>query len=309
MHNLKYLLLFSLLVLTAINIHTIAQEKSSVCFTFDDGNPNDILDYKYFEWNGLILNQLEDHNLQAVLYVCGKNLDNEEGKKVLESWDRTGHIIANHTYSHLNYNNPKNYFEKYKIDILRCDSLIHTYNNYQKYFRAPFLKSGEMKAKRDSLIVFLNSINYKNGYVTIDDSDWFINSRLLKFMEQNHGQSIEPYKKFYIEHIIERAKFYDDLGYKLLGRKIKHSLLLHHNLSSSLFLSDLIAAFENEGWQVIDAQDALTDNIYKMIPDIVPAGESIIWGLAKESGKFDDILRYPAEDSAYEEEKMNELGL
>ena len=46
-----------------------------------------------------------------------------------------------------------------------------------------------------------------------------------------------------------------------------------------------------------------------MIPDIVPAGESIIWGLARESGKFDDVIRYPAEDSPYEEEKMNKLGL
>ena len=68
-------------------------------------------------------------------------------------------------------------------------------------------------------------------------------------------------------------------------------------------------AFKNEGWQVINASNALTDEVYKIIPNIVPAGESIIWGLAKETGKFDNILRYPGEDSQYEEAKLDSLGL
>jgi hypothetical protein len=42
---------------------------------------------------------------------------------------------------------------------------------------------------------------------------------------------------------------------------------------------------------------------------IVPAGESLIWALAKESGRFQDRLRYPGEDGVYEEPKMNTLGL
>lgn len=35
----------------------------------------------------------------------------------------------------------------------------------------------------------------------------------------------------------------------------------------------------------------------------------IVWALAKQTGKFDDILRYPGEDSAYEKPKMDKLGL
>ncbi len=62
----------------------------------------------------MILNTLKTNNLQAVLYVCGERLDNPEGKKILESWDKAGHIIANHTYPHLNYNNKKIYFKYIK---------------------------------------------------------------------------------------------------------------------------------------------------------------------------------------------------
>ena len=152
-------------------------------------------------------------------------------------------------------------------------------------------------------------MNYKNGYVTIDASDWYYNLRLIEFMKKNPGKSVEAYKKAYITHLLDRAKFYDDLVFKLLARKIKHSILLHHSLASALFLGDLIKAFKNEGWQVINASYALTGKVYKKIPDIVPAGESIIWGLAKESGKYDDILRYPGEDSKYEEAKLDSLDL
>ena len=285
------------------------QDKSSVCFTFDDGNLKDILQYDNEVWNKMILDQLTERELQAVLFVCGRNLDNEQGEKIMQSWSNAGHIIANHTYSHLNYNNPNNGFEKYRDDILRCDSLISGYKNFQKYFRFPMLKAGETREKRDSINAFLQRTGYRNGYVTIDNSDWFINSRMIKFMEANLDSSIEKYKQYYIEHLIDRAKYYDDIAYKLFGRRVKHTLLLHHNLTSALFLDDLMDAFEKEGWGLIDAKDAFTDPVFEMIPDIVPAGESIIWGLARESGKFDDVIRYPAEDSPYEEEKMNKLGL
>jgi peptidoglycan-N-acetylglucosamine deacetylase len=309
MKSFRTILLLITLLLLIFNSITSAQEKPSLCFTFDDGSTKDILDYNYLKWNQMILDNLKAHNLQAVWYVAGKRLNNREGKNILESWDKAGHIIANHTYNHINYNDENNSFETYKNEILRCDSLIKDYKNYGKYFRAPFLKYGDTKAKRDSLVAFLKRIGYKNGYVTIDASDWYVNSRLIEFMENNPGKSIEKYKQFYIEHLLDRAAFYDDLAFKLLGRRVKHSILLHHNLTSALFLGDLIKAFEDKGWQLINANKALTDEVYIMVPDIVPAGESIIWGLAKESGKYDAILRYPGEDSIYEEEKMNKYLL
>jgi peptidoglycan-N-acetylglucosamine deacetylase len=45
------------------------------------------------------------------------------------------------------------------------------------------------------------------------------------------------------------------------------------------------------------------------LTNILPAGQSIISALAKESGKFDDIIRYPGESDEYEKEEMDKLGL
>ena len=112
-----------------------------------------------------------------------------------------------------------------------------------------------------------------------------------------------------MNHIIERASFYESLSYELNGRHINHTLLLHHNLTSALFLKSLIKRFKSEGWEVMDAIVAYKDPIYEEVPKVIPAGESLIWSLAKESGKFEDKLRYPAEDSRYEKEEMDRLGL
>jgi len=66
---------------------------------------------------------------------------------------------------------------------------------------------------------------------------------------------------------------------------------------------------KGKGWQVLDPQEAFNDPIFAAQPKIVPAGESIIWALAKATGRFDKLLRYPGEDGDYETAKMDKLGL
>lgn len=107
----------------------------------------------------------------------------------------------------------------------------------------------------------------------------------------------------------DRANFYNNLARKASGRSVKHTLLIHHNVLNELFLNDVLGMFQSKGWRLINAQDAFTDAVFSAEPNIVPAGESIIWAMAKESGKFSDVLRYPGEDGDYEKPKMDKLGL
>jgi len=165
------------------------------------------------------------------------------------------------------------------------------------------------KERIDGFRNFLQSQNHKNGYVTIDASDWYINSRLIDRLKENKDAEIEGFRKFYLEHLLDRALYYEKLSFELHGRHIPHTILLHHNLTSALFLDDLIKHFQNSDWQVINAEEAFLDKVYDEIPNNVPAGESLIWALAKESGKYEGQLRYPAEDSRYEKKRMNKLGL
>jgi peptidoglycan/xylan/chitin deacetylase (PgdA/CDA1 family) len=279
----------------------------TVSFTFDDGSLGNMPGYSLQEWNSMLLKKLDSTNVKAMFFVLGKDKVSKRGSYLLTSWNSKGHKIANHTFNHNNYNSEATTFEDFKTDFIKNDSIINNYSNYTKFFRFPYLKEGNTKEKVDSSRLFLNSKGYKNGHVTIDASDWYINSRLIKRLREDKNADISDFRTFYLNHIWERAQFYEKLSFELTGRHIKHTLLLHHNLAAALFIDDLIEMFKSKGWEITSAEDAFKDPVYNKTP--IYAGESLIYALAKDSGNYEDILRYPAEDSRYEKEEMDRLGL
>lgn len=281
----------------------------SISFTFDDGKTTALGGYALADWHGRILKALDKHGVKAIMFVAGHNKKTTNGKYVLSTWNNAGHWLANHTLNHPNFNKDEITLETYKKELLLNDSIIRTYSNYMRYFRFPYLKEGNTPEKVNGFRAFMKSLNYKHGYVSIDCSDWYIDARLRMRLEADPKAEIDGFKNFYINHIYEKAMFYDSLSYALTGRRVQHSLLLHHNLVAGLFLDDLIVHFKNKGWQIVDADKAYNDPFYQTTTNTVPAGESLTWSLAKQSGKFEDKLRYPAEGDQYEKEKMDSLGL
>lgn len=273
-----------------------------------DVNGSDTPKLTLDQQNAALLAALRNHDkLKAAIFVCGMRVDNEMGKRRLQQWNDDKHVIANHSYSHLYY--PRVDFDKFSADVLRGEDVIKGFSRFHKLFRFPYLKEGETVEKRDKIRAFLKEHDYRMGYVTIDTSEWAIDDRLRKRLKKEPNADLTPYRDFYLEHIWERAVYYDELSKKVTGRSVSHTLLVHHNLVTSLFLDDLLKMFRQKGWKLIDAEKAFKDPIFSILPNTLPAGESIIWSLAKESKKFDDVLRYPAEDSRYEKERMDKLGL
>jgi peptidoglycan-N-acetylglucosamine deacetylase len=156
---------------------------------------------------------------------------------------------------------------------------------------------------------FLKQQGFKQGWVTIDASDWYINSRLIQRLTENPKADIKGFSDYYVNHIFDRALYYNKLSNEINHRQIKHTVLLHFNLTSALFLTDLIEKFKREGWQIENYSKAIEDPIYKELPTAMPSEQSLIWLLAKQTGLYNDILRYPGEDGDYEKEKMDKLGL
>lgn len=322
MHPIKYppgisaFLLFTslcgLLFSFKLKPHTQQQKEDSkpkIAFTFDDGSIYDAGGYKLEKWNQLLLDNLNKHQLKAILFSAGANKTSEKGKYVLTSWNNAGHFIANHTMSHVNFNSKTTSLEAFKLELSRNDAIIKQYSNYFPYFRFPYLKEGDTKEKVEGFRAFMSEKGYKNGHVSIDASDWYISGRLVKRLQENPKADISGFRNYYKNHLLNRAQYYDSLAYQLTNRHVNHVLLLHHNLAAALFLDDLIQHFKANGWEVIDADKAYADKIYNEVPTIIPAGESLIWALAKQSGKFEKVLRYPAEDGEYEKPFMDKLGL
>ena len=285
----------------------IAISQPRISFTFDDGVTTDRPGYTFEVWNEMILDHLDQANVKAIFFVTGSNKTDQKGQYLLESWNNRGHGIGNHSYSHPNFNKEEIGVAIFMKELLGTDTIISAYSNYCKFFRFPYLKEGDSWEEVIGIRHHLKEQGYKNGHVTIDASDWYVDSRLRKRLRENPKAAMEGFRKFYVEHLFDRAMYYENLSYQLTGRHINHTLLLHHNLTAALFLGDLICEFQDQGWLVISAKDAYQDPIFETTPN--HSGESLIWSMAKDTGKFDDILRYPAEDSRYEKNKMDALGL
>jgi peptidoglycan/xylan/chitin deacetylase (PgdA/CDA1 family) len=277
--------------------------------TMDDFFWQDSLRLTGAERNQSILDTLSKHSIKAALFVIGRNAEEAEGKQYLSAWDRAGHMIANHTYSHRNLNAKDADLKEYQDDILKAEALLKDFPRFRKYLRFPMLKEGDTVAKRDAMRAFLAEHGYRNGHVTIDNSDWYITQRLSTRLKENPAADVKPYRDYYLDHMWTHADYYHKLAQRVVGYPVKHTLLMHFNLLNALFLDDLISMFKSKGWQPINSEEAFTDPVFASKPNVIPAGESLIWSLAKEKGTLAKSLRYPGEDSRYEAARMKKLGL
>ena len=148
-----------------------------------------------------------------------------------------------------------------------------------------------------------------NAHVTIDASDWYVDQRMRERMAREPGVDVAPYGEFLARHLLDRASFYDGLAREVLGYSPPHTLLIHHTLAIALFLPRVLEVFRTAGWTAIDADEAFAHPLYQSQPDIAPAGNSLIWQLAKADGRFEGRLRSPGEDGPYEKPAMDALGL
>lgn len=280
-----------------------------ISITMDDFFWQNAVHQTAVQRNEAILGALKKHSIKAAMFVIGRNVEDEEGKQLLSEWNKAGHVIANHTYSHQNFNSPSMSLQTYQDDTLRAEAILKTFSRYQKLFRFPMLKEGDTVEKRDGFRKFLAKHGYRVGHVTIDSADWAISPRLQERVKIDPSADLKPYRDFYLAHMLNKAEYYDTLAKRVLGRPVKHSLLTHFNLLNGLFLDDLIQMFKAKGWQVIDAEHAFADPVYAAKPNVLPAGESIIWALAKADSAIADSLKYPAEDGNDVVEQMKKLGL
>lgn len=281
---------------------------ASVSVTIDDFNVHEETLVDARNRSQKILSALKKHKAKSALFVVGKYIQNSADETLLLNWQKDGHLIGNHTFSHKPYNSRMS-LEEETSEILKCEVILKKNSGFEKYFRFPMLAEGDISEKRDQLRSWLKLQGYKIASVTIDASDWYIDQRLREKLAINPKTDLKPYRDFYLAHIWDRSQYYNELSKKVLGREVKHTLLLHFNLLNALFLDDLLVMFESKGWNVIDAKNAFTDPIFDRLPNTIPSGQSLIWGLAKETGKYDHELRYPGEDDSYEKPKMDALGL
>ena len=294
-------ILLSCLIL--VSNYTFAK---SLALSFDDGlDPNTNPQAQHI--NGTILNTLQRNKVRAILYPSLSKIGGIPEIDMVKQWGEQGHRIGNHGNLHLNLNKDDVSLPAYLNDMQQGHHAFASLKGFVSRYRFPFLKEGNTLEKRDGVKQWIKDQHYQSGAVSIDASDWFYNQLFLKYQQENDQQSLTKLKQAYTFHLLERAKYYDDLAQKTLGRSPKHVLLLHVRAINAAWLQDIIDAFHHHGWTFIDSDTAYQDPLYNIEPKVLPAGDSIVWTIAKIYGIPN--LRYPAEDAPYEYANLKRFGL
>ena len=83
------------------------------------------------------------------------------------------------------------------------EEVLRALPRYRKLFRFPYLKEGSTPQQRDEMRAFLKARGYRNGHVTIDASDWYVDQRLRDRLKKDPRADRAPYRDFYLDHIRE----------------------------------------------------------------------------------------------------------
>lgn len=288
---------------TIISLQSYAK---NIALSFDDG-VNPTTNKQALNINNSILHQLHTAKIQSIIFPSYIKIGDTAGKALIADWGHQGHLIGNHSAYHQNLNKQEISSEAYIQSIQINEQIFKDLPNYTYLYRFPFLKEGNTVEKRDAVQNWLKENHYKHGAVSIDASDWFYNLKYLEYVKNKDNSKVTLLKQAYLQHLLDRAQYYDNLAIKILGRSPDHVLLLHTNAINSAFLNDVIEQFKLNGWTFISAQQAFKDPLYDAYSKNTPAGESAIWSIAKTK-EFEN-LRYPAEDAPYEIENLKLHGL
>lgn len=131
---------------------TLINEKKKIALTFDDGPSA--------AYTGTLLDGLKERNVKATFFLIGENA--EENPELVKRIYEEGHLIGNHTYSHVEITKISD--EEAMEELEKTDNIIWAITGeHMQYMRPPFGSwQKELERRLDVLPVLW----------TVDPLDW-----------------------------------------------------------------------------------------------------------------------------------------
>lgn len=188
-------------------------------------------------------------------------IETPEGYAVTQHWNHSGNKIANHTFNHLDleYVSEGEFIE----DIEKNEKHLAQLANFERYFRYPFLSESNHFMKRTFVREYLEEKNYKIAPVTMDFYDFMWNTALSKCLTHQHSLGEKYLKNTFIDSAIQCVNQSQLIAKEIFSYDIKHIMLLHMGMATSLFIESLIEKLLSLNYQFITLEEALSDEIYQ----------------------------------------------
>ncbi|HUJ25822.1 MAG TPA: polysaccharide deacetylase family protein [Myxococcales bacterium] len=250
-----------------------------MAITFDDlPRHSPLPGQSELEVHRALLAALKAHGVPQVYgFVNGAKLElHPEDRAALAAWTEAGYPLGSHTYSHPE---PAD-VTAYLADIDRNEPLLRELmpgdESRWKVFRYPYLMEGNTLADRAAIRAHLRERGYRIAEVSVDFGDWAWNEPYARCLAKGDQAAIAELKASYLQAALVLLAFDDSFARRLLGRRIRHILLMHVGPFDAIMLDQLLTLYEKEGVRFIPFEEALQDEVYRLDPKAAPTrGDTI----------------------------------
>lgn len=222
----------------------------------------------------------------TAIFVTTRGVESSaDGRARIEAYDRAGHLIANHSHTHLWASRTDT--DIYLADLDRAADLLVGFENLRPWYRFPFLDeggSGRNVEKRDAYRAALAERGLLSGYVTVDTYDWHIADLWQRASAAGKSVDLDALREVYVAMVVDAAEHYASLSEEWLDRQPDHVLLLHENDLAAAFIGDAVAALRAAGWEIISPDVAFADPIARTLPETTFSGMGRVAALAFDRG-------------------------
>ena len=191
-----------------------------------------------------------------------------EYRAILERWLAAGQELGNHGYWHSNINLVP--ISTFTTGISKNQQLLLTLNRKQdKVFRYPYLREGCTAEQRRSVRSYLDKNGYKIAQVTVSFKDWTWNRPFVKRISQGKVDDVHRIKAAFLKVAQMRLEWSVNTAQQLVGRPIKHILLLHLSSFTASVLDELLSTYSAMGVKFITLEEAMSDPVYTIDPNVL----------------------------------------
>jgi peptidoglycan/xylan/chitin deacetylase (PgdA/CDA1 family) len=253
------------------------------------------------EISSRIVNALKAHGIPAVAFVNegGLYVEGEVDARIgiLRDWLDAGLELGNHTFSHVGIDSVS--LPQYEEDVIRGETvtriLMAEKGRPLRYFRHTQLRTGPTTAYREGLTTFLHNRGYTVAPVTVDTQDYMFAAVYADAKHRGDVALQAHVVDAYRAYMQANFSFHESLGVEVLGREVRHVVLLHVNHLNADLIEELFAMLKGRNYSFMSLEEALLDPAYARPEPTTRRGWSWIqrWILA-DGGEARPEPREPA---------------
>lgn len=225
---------------------------------------------------------------QAAFFVNPGNLaddaDGVDGVDRLTDYVAAGHVLADHSYSHPALSQMT--AAAFLADVDRAEQWLKGREGFRPWFRYPFLdEGGTDKARRDAVRAGLAARGLRNGYVTLDGSDWQLEAMTVAAKAAGRTMDMAGLRRLYVDMMMQGVKAHYANARKVFGdRQPIHVMLMHETDIAALFVEDFVKALKADGWTIATADAAYADAVGQVRTDPASANGTLTGQVAQTRG-------------------------